>query len=91
MSCWVVNASPLIYLAKLDRLDLLQRGADEVLVPPTVLRELSVKPDASSGKIDAARIKGEISSLTSEIERLRAAGFYVGEALINEVLRAAGE
>ncbi len=161
MSCWVVNSSPLIYFAKLDRLDLLQRGADEVLVPPIVLRELSVKPDASTGKIDAvcstwlrceapgdrkvfdvlrleldageaeaialalersadriiiddlagrrcarrlgvpvigtlglllaARLQGEIKSLTSEIERLRVAGFYAGEALVKEVLRVAGE
>ncbi len=55
MSCWVVNTSPLIYLAQLDRLDLLRRGADEILVPPTVLEELGAKPDPSSFRIDDAR------------------------------------
>ncbi len=161
MSCWVVNASPLIYLAQLDRLDLLRRGADEVLVPPTVLREIAAKPDPSTSRIDAAlrtwlrremprdrkllevlkleldageaetialayermadrtvmddlagrryarrlglslvgtlglllaaRLRGEIRSLKSELERLRAVGFYASETLVQEVLRAAGE
>ncbi len=56
MSCWVVNASPLIYLAHLDRLDLLRQGASEILVPPAVLLELAAKPDASTARIDAARL-----------------------------------
>jgi predicted nucleic acid-binding protein len=30
---WVVNASPLIVLAKIDRLDLLIHLADELLIP----------------------------------------------------------
>ena len=161
MSSWVVNASPLIYLALLDRLDLVQQGAGEILVPPTVLQELRVKSDIAASKIEAAtrswlrcvaprdrkivevvaldldageaeaialayersadrtviddlagrryarrlglpvigtlglllaaRLRGEIPSLKHEIERLRQAGFYAGEALIREVLQAAGE
>ncbi len=161
MSCWVVDASPLIYLAQLDRLELLRRGADEILAPPTVLRELDAKPDASTPKIEAARrawlrseaprdqkllavlrleldageaeaialayersadrtvmddlagrryarqlglplvgtlglllaarLRGELRSLKSEIERLHAAGFYAGDALIQKILQAAGE
>lgn len=34
MRLWVVDTSPLIFLAKLDRLDLLKRGADQIVVPP---------------------------------------------------------
>jgi predicted nucleic acid-binding protein len=37
----IVNASPLILLGKLDRLDLLFVGAREVAVPATVLAEVS--------------------------------------------------
>ena len=48
MSRWVVNTSPLIYLAHLDRLDLLRQGAEEILIPPAVLRELRAKPDPST-------------------------------------------
>ena len=55
MSRWVVDTSPLIYLAHLDRLELLRQSADEILVPPAVVRELQEKPDASTSKIDAAR------------------------------------
>lgn len=38
MARWVADASPL-YLAELDRLDLLQNGAEEILIPPRVFRE----------------------------------------------------
>ncbi len=40
MNRWVVDTGPLIFLAKLDRLELLQRGADEILAPPAVLAEV---------------------------------------------------
>ena len=39
---WVVNASPLIVLAKIDRLDLLVQQADELLVPQAVVNEMGV-------------------------------------------------
>ena len=54
MSRWVVNTSPLIYLAHLDRLELIRQGADEVLIPPAVLRELRAKPDTSIARIEEA-------------------------------------
>jgi len=41
MRLWVVDTSPLIFLAKLDRLDLLQRGTDQIVAPPASLRTLS--------------------------------------------------
>lgn len=39
---WVVNASPLILLGKLGRLDLLERMAPSLHVPEGVIREVSV-------------------------------------------------
>ncbi len=54
MSVWVVDASPLIFLAKLDRLDLLIKGASQILVPPTVLNEVQAHSDAASSKIEEA-------------------------------------
>jgi uncharacterized protein len=54
MSRWVVDTGPLIFLAKLDRLDLLQRGADEILVPPTVLAEVRAQHDEATQKIEIA-------------------------------------
>jgi predicted nucleic acid-binding protein len=53
MTRWVVDTSPLI-LAKLNRLDLIRNGADEVLAPPAVVHEVRMHPDAASRKIDEA-------------------------------------
>jgi len=54
MSRWVVDTSPLIFLAKLDRLDLLRRSADEVLIPAAVIQEVRAYPDEASRKIEDA-------------------------------------
>jgi uncharacterized protein len=54
MSLWVVDTSPLIFLAKLNRLDLLEKGADHVVAPQAVLQEVSEQPDSASEEIEAA-------------------------------------
>lgn len=55
MRLWVVDTSPLIFLAKLDRLDLLKRGADQIVAPPAVLREIDEYPDSASERIEEAK------------------------------------
>jgi predicted nucleic acid-binding protein len=45
VTTWVVDTSPLIFLAKLGRLDLLRRAADTVCTPQAVLNEIQAKPD----------------------------------------------
>jgi predicted nucleic acid-binding protein len=55
MRLWVVDTSPLIFLAKLDRLEFLKSGADQVVAPPAVFREIGEYPDAANQKIDDAR------------------------------------
>ncbi len=52
MSRRLVNASPLIFLAKLGRLELLRLGAQEVLVPSGVLEEVRAKPDVGAELIE---------------------------------------
>jgi predicted nucleic acid-binding protein len=47
MRIWVVDTSPLIFLAKLNRLDLLKK-AGRVLVPMAVLREIQEYPDEAA-------------------------------------------
>ncbi len=54
MTRWVVDASPLIFLAKLDRLDLLRRSAEEICVPPTVLVEVQAWTDSSATIVEQA-------------------------------------
>lgn len=38
---WVINASPLILMGKLDRLDIIQRLAPQLIVPSAVIQEIS--------------------------------------------------
>jgi predicted nucleic acid-binding protein len=54
MRIWVVDTSPLIFLAKLNRLDLLKE-AGQVLVPTAVLREIQEYPDEATAQIEEAR------------------------------------
>ena len=44
---WVVNASPLILLGKIDKLGLLGALADVVAVPQAVVSEVGTKPDGA--------------------------------------------
>jgi predicted nucleic acid-binding protein len=43
---WVVNASPLILLAKVGRLDLLPTLANQLVVPASVMAEVQAGPAA---------------------------------------------
>jgi len=43
-SCWVVNASPIIALAKINRLDLLLRGSGTLVIPEAVVDEIQAGP-----------------------------------------------
>jgi uncharacterized protein len=75
MRLWVTDTSPLIFLAKLDRL----------------AKRLGVAPVGTLGLLLAAKLRGEIESLRAEIDRLRDAGFRISLALSEAVLREAGE
>ena len=48
----LVDASPLIYLARLGHLELLLLGVDEVLVPAMVLVEVRAKRDHSTEQVE---------------------------------------
>ncbi len=54
MTTWVADTGPLIFLAKLGRLGLLQHGADQVYVPQAVLNEVQAKPDEATKAIEEA-------------------------------------
>ena len=48
---WVVNASPLIVLAKIGMLDLLGQLADEVVVPRAVVQEILAGPEDDPARV----------------------------------------
>lgn len=56
---WVVNASPLIALAKVGRLKLLVGAGREVVVPDAVAREVAAGPDDAA----TTAIRSELSGL----------------------------
>jgi len=161
VSLWVTNTSPLIFLAHLDRLDLLRHGGRRVCCPASVIEEVVARSDAASqavrlvvedwlevrevqdrtavdvlqadlgageaeavilakecgaemlvlddldarrlagrvglsvvgtlGLLLAAKLRGDIPSLATEVERLEVAGFRIGVRLKQAVLGAAGE
>jgi predicted nucleic acid-binding protein len=54
VTTWVVDTSPLIFLAKLGRLELLRDGADAVCAPRAVLAEVRAQPDEATLAIERA-------------------------------------
>ncbi|MEH2064400.1 MAG: DUF3368 domain-containing protein [Nostoc sp.] len=64
---WVVNASPLIVLAKINQVHLLFELCDEVIIPSGVVREISVAPDNDPAKFS---ILNEGSSYVRDLEQV---------------------
>lgn len=54
---WVVNASPLIALGRIGRLDLLAALADEVVIPEDVVSEVERGGDDASAYVRAAPLR----------------------------------
>lgn len=79
---FVVNASPLILLARIGRLDLLSSLTDEIAIPQSVLDEVAagaghddavrlVRDFAEAKLVDDTEIPDRIRSWTWELENLR--------------------
>ncbi len=54
-------------------------------------RRLGLEPVGTLGLLLAAKLRGELGSLGEEIDRLEREGFRVSPALVEAVLRSAGE
>lgn len=48
---WVVNASPLITLAKISQINLLSQLCSEIVIPSGVVQEINIGPDNDPAKI----------------------------------------
>lgn len=82
MSVWVVDASPLLYLAQLDRLQLLRAEGREVVLPSAVLDEVRVHADPAARAIEEAstswlRVRDPADAMRVAILR---SGLDAGEA-----------
>ncbi len=91
MSTWVVDAGPLIFLAKLNRLSLIQTAGKEIYIPAAAMSEIRVKSDAASSKIEeAARTWLQVKKVENQdAVSLLLADLDIGEAevivLANEI------
>jgi predicted nucleic acid-binding protein len=82
MSLWVVDTSPLIFLSKLQHLDLLRASADEIFAPPSVLSEVRQQADSASQEIEEASTRWlKIEPLENrEVVEILSAALDLGEA-----------
>lgn len=54
MTTWVIDTGPLVFLAKLDRLELLRSSTETVYIPTAVLDEVLVKSDIAAEVVRSA-------------------------------------
>ncbi len=96
----VSDTSPVLNLAIIGRLDLLQqqfgKGADWLLLDERdarrVAKSLGLKVTGVLGILFRARLAGQLSSLREAMDQLRdLADFRIGAALYAELLQAARE
>jgi predicted nucleic acid-binding protein len=76
MERWIINASPLILLGKIGRLDILEQLNPAYTIPLAVAEELDA---------------GLVTHLKPELIRLVQSGSLLSGAIIDEALRLAGE
>ena len=86
---WVVNASPLILLGKIDHVVLLSELSDKLIVPDRVVREVGARPQGERVISEVASFPGvQFEAETATSAELAAWGLGPGET---QVLALAGE
>ena len=79
---WVVNASPLIILAKADRLHLLSDSCRELLVPEAVVAEILAGPPSDPARQALQRGWGQTVACPSIPDALLEWGLGTGETAV---------
>lgn len=101
----VVNASPLIFLARGACVDLLQVASTQILVPMSVDQELRRRGQndpavqamdqspwlLTVGIVLAAKQRGLIPLARPLVERMRQSGMYLSDRVMNSALAIVGE
>jgi len=86
----VSNTGPLIALAKVNQLRLLEVLYQQVHLPPVVHRELLAKTGVE-GVLILAKQKGLIESVRKLLELMREHGYWLSDELITTAAELAGE
>lgn len=84
MNTWIVNASPLILLGKIHRLDLLEQLCPSFVIPTAVSLEILAGPDNDPAKvwIQSKSVRVRIVSVTSFPEEIIAWDLGAGETSV---------
>ncbi len=87
----VSNATPLIYLAKADKLALLQNTINQVLIPKAVFQEVVVE-GKRLGEKDAYRVEKAIDQGWLKVKEVKnmfslKVSLHLGEKTIQEIFR----
>jgi len=89
----VINASPLILLGKINRLDLLNRLFSKVYIPSAVLQEvqaidkseMELEVTGTLGILLKAHKQGLIDDVLQEIDKLKHEGMYLSDSIIEKI------
>ncbi len=85
---YVLNATPIIYLAKADRIELLKELGKRCVIPDSVYEEV-VKRGKEQGEIDALKIEGCI--INQVLEVMKAPDTHLSKRLVQIEWLDAGE
>lgn len=87
----IVNSTPLIALAKADRLELLREMYGRITLPDAVYREVTEKDDTAARRIKAARAWMEIQKVDPDLDRrMYRAKLHDGEVEVMLLAQAIG-
>lgn len=65
----IVNSTPLIALAKANKLEILKGMYEHIIIPEAVYREVTEKDDVAAQRIEAAREWIEVRKVDSSLDR----------------------
>lgn len=65
----IVNSTPLIALAKANKLEILKEMYEHIIIPEAVYKEVTEKDDVAAQRIEAAREWIEVRKVDSNLDR----------------------
>ena len=87
----IVNSTPLIALAKANKLEILKGMYEHIIIPEAVYREVTEKDDVAAQRIEAAREWIEVRKVDSNLDRrMYKAKLHDGEVEVHAIAVARG-
>jgi predicted nucleic acid-binding protein len=87
---WVINASPIILLAKAEVIHFLPQVCDQLIIPAGTVEEVYRGKMGDAGRVWLER-EGKKFVVDPALNKFKAAGSYFSESLIQQALELANE